>query len=60
MKSTLKLKKSSTNSVIVKKNSEIKKSEKSAIKLNPYFPTRYSTFRKNYKIYEVDLDEQKH
>ena len=59
MKSTLKLKKSSTNSVIVKKNSEIKKSEKAAIKLNPYFPTRYSTFRKNYKIYEVDLDATK-
>lgn len=59
MKSTLKLKKSSTNSVIVKKNSEIKKSEKSAIKQNPYFPNKYSTFRKNYKSYDVDMEISK-
>ena len=59
MKSTLKLKKPSTNSVIVKKNSEIKKSEKSAIKKNPYFPNKYSTFRKNYKNYDVDMEISK-
>lgn len=59
MKTTLKLKKTSTNSVIVKKSSAVKNSAKSAKKLNPYFPTSYYKFRKNYKNYQVELDVSK-
>jgi hypothetical protein len=56
MKTTLKLKKSSTNSDLVRKTTEIKKSDKSVQKHNPYFPTRYSIFKKNYNNYQIDLN----
>ena len=56
MKTTLKLKKNSANSDLVRKTTEIKKTVKSVIKENPYFPTRYSTFKKNYNNYQIDLN----
>lgn len=56
MRQTLKLKKASTKIVVDKKKTETLKSAKSATKQNPYFPTRYSTFRKNFKDYQIDQE----